>query len=36
MIITPLRRKTRAISLSSVGGVLSDGIAAINSTVEPR
>lgn len=36
MIITPLRRKTRAISLSSVGGLLSDGIAAINSTVEPR
>tara|TARA_B100000700_G_C14910818_1_gene792163 strand:- start:342 stop:1067 length:726 start_codon:yes stop_codon:yes gene_type:complete len=32
----PLRRKSRSISLSRIGGKFSDGIAAINSTIEPR
>jgi len=36
MTMDPLRRKPRSISLSSIGGKFSDGIAAINSTIEPR
>ncbi len=36
MTISPLRRKSRSVSLSVVGGLIFDGIATINSTVEPR
>jgi len=36
MTISPLRRKSRPVSLSMVGGKIFDGIATINSTVEPR
>ena len=35
-MISPLRRQPRSVSLSSIGGKLSDGIAAINATIEPR
>ena len=35
-MIPPLRRQPRSVSLSSIGGKLSDGIAAINATIEPR
>ncbi|MDG1845157.1 MAG: SGNH/GDSL hydrolase family protein [Acidimicrobiales bacterium] len=36
MTIPPLRREQRFFSLSKLGGVVSDGIAAVNSTIEPR
>ena len=36
MTIPILRRKSRTVSLSTIGGMLSDGIATINETIEPR
>ncbi len=36
MTIPILRRRSRTVSLSTIGGMLSDGIAAINETIEPR
>ena len=36
MTIPPLRRKQRLFNLSKLGGIVSDGIAGVNSTIEPR
>ena len=35
-MISPLRRNPRPVSLATIAGMLSDGVATINATIEPR